>query len=151
MTTILCPTRGGPRSYANQDRAAALAKENDATLIFLYINDVTFLNQVASPILVDMEAEMEEMGEFLLTMAQDRAAQLGVEAQTVVRRGVFSEVIGKVIRDFDVDILLLGSSGEEEGLTTPEFIRKVAQKLATKHNIEVMVLHKGEILATVHR
>ena len=149
MTTILCPTRGGERSFPNQDRAAALAKERNAELIFLYINDVTFLNQVASPVLIDLEAELEEMGEFLLTMAQDRAAKLGVEAQAIVRQGVFREAIAEVIPEFGVDILVLGSSDEDAGHTTSDYLRSLSAKLSQEHGIEVILLSDGDIVTTI--
>lgn len=150
MTTILAPTRGGQRSYSNQDRAAQIAKEKGATLIYLYINDVTFLNQTASPILIDMEAEMEEMGEFLLTMAQDRAAKFGVVAETIVRQGGFTDVMESVIDEFDVDMVVMGSSGHDDGHTTPGFMAKTAQELATQYDVDVVLLREGEVLETVH-
>jgi nucleotide-binding universal stress UspA family protein len=150
MKTILAPTRGGQRSYANQDRAAQIAKEQGARLIYLYISDVTFLNQVASPVLIDMEAEMEEMGEFLLTMAQDRAAKYGVAAETVVRQGVFTDVMESVIDEFDIDMVVMGSSGEDDGHTTPGFMAETAQALADKYDVDVTLLREGKVLETVH-
>ena len=150
MTTILAPTRGGQRSYANQDRAAQIAKEQGARLIYLYINDVTFLNLVASPVLIDMEAEMEEMGQFLLTMAQDRAAKYGVAAKIVVRQGHFIEVMESVIDEFDIDMVVMGSSGEDDGHTTPGFMANTAHELADKFSVEVVLLREGVILETVH-
>lgn len=149
MTTILCPTRGGERSYPNQDRAAALAKERKADLIFLYISDVTFINQVASPVLIDLEAELDEMGEFLLTMAQERAAKLGVDAQAIVRHGAFNDAVEEVLAEFDVDILVLGSSDEGDGHTTSDFLRTFSAELSQEHGIEVVLLRDGEILETV--
>ena len=47
--TILCPTRGGEASYANQERAIALAVEREAELIFLYVSNVHFLDLTAAP------------------------------------------------------------------------------------------------------
>ena len=149
MTTILCPTRGGERSYPNQDRAASLAKERKAELIFLYISDVTFINQVASPVLIDIEAEIDEMGEFLLAMAQERAAKQGVEAKSTVRHGVFSEVITEVIPEYKVDVLVLGSSDEEHGLTTPDYMQKMSTAIAQEHGVEVIILRDGEVLETI--
>ncbi|MDT8304782.1 MAG: hypothetical protein RRC07_02505, partial [Anaerolineae bacterium] len=72
MITLLMPTRGGPASYPNQGGAIALARAEGARLIFLYVAHARFLNLIMSPVLVDMEAEMEELGEFLLAMAQER-------------------------------------------------------------------------------
>jgi len=63
MTQIICPTRGGEHSYPNQDRAISIAKERGAALLFLYVSDVRFLEQFASPILVDVEEELEVVRE----------------------------------------------------------------------------------------
>jgi hypothetical protein len=63
---ILCPTRGGKDSYPNQDRAVALAKERGVGVLFLYITNVDFLEHTAAPKLIDIEHEMDEMGEFML-------------------------------------------------------------------------------------
>ena len=84
MATILCPTHGGEKSIPNQERAIAIAKDRGADLIFLYVSDVHFLDHLASPILVDLEAELDEMGQFLCTMASERADKAGVHAQTMV-------------------------------------------------------------------
>jgi nucleotide-binding universal stress UspA family protein len=104
MATILCPTRGGEASYPNQDRAIAIARERNADLLFLYVTDVRFLNRLASPVLVDIETELGELGEFLLTMAQERAEKVGVHAETEVRRGVFRQAIKEITQEYPVTL-----------------------------------------------
>ena len=90
MGKILCATRGGEGSYATQDAAVALAKEQGDDLIFLFVVDVSFLNQTAAPLVVDVEARLEKMGHFQLAMALERATARGIEAQAVVRRGMLA-------------------------------------------------------------
>ena len=46
MRLILCATRGGGASYITQDKAIALAKEKDASLIFLYVVVLQFLDMI---------------------------------------------------------------------------------------------------------
>ena len=87
MGRILCATRGGEASLQTQDAAIALAKEQGAELIFLYVADSSFLNQTAAPLVVDIESRLVKMGEFLLLMAQERAAAQGISAQILVRKG----------------------------------------------------------------
>lgn len=151
MTTILFPTRGGEASYANQDRVIALAREEDARLIFMYVSDVRFISRTALPILVDMEEELEEMGEFLMAMAQERAAKQDVEAEIVVRRGVFREALKEVILEQGVDVVALGSSPETAGATTERYRREVIEELVKETGIEVLVLDAGEIAARFNR
>ena len=150
MKTILAPTRGGERSFPNQDYAIRLAKERKARLIFLYINDVQFLNTVASPVIVDVaKDELEEMGEFLVAMARERALKGEVDAETLVKNGGFQEVLDEVIQDFEVTTLAMGTSNEETGVTTHGYMRDLSGELSEKYGIEVILLRNGEALETI--
>lgn len=146
--TILAPTRGGRASYPNQDRAIDIAKEREAIILFLYVTDVRFLGRTASPILVDIETEIDEMGEFLLTMAQERAAIAGVKSEITVRRGVFREVLREVIEEREIDAVVLGSSSEGTGFTTQDYIEDLSAKMSALTGIEFIVVHEGQILST---
>ena len=116
MGRILCATRGGEASYRTQDAAIALAKEQGDELIFLYVADSSFLNQTAAPLVVDVESRLVKMGEFLLLMAQERAAAQGISAQTVVREGrLRAELVG-VARELEADLVVLGRSVDRHQL-----------------------------------
>jgi nucleotide-binding universal stress UspA family protein len=150
MKTILAPTRGGERSFPNQDYAIRLAKESKARLIFLYINDVQFLNTVASPVIVDVaKDELKEMGEFLVAMARERALKGEVDAETLVRNGGFQEVLDEVIQEHEVTTLAMGTSNEETGVTTQGYMRDLSRELSEKYGIEVILLRNGEALETI--
>ena len=150
MKTILAPTRGGDRSFPNQDYAIRLAKERKARLIFLYINDVQFLNTVASPVIVDVAMdELKEMGEFLVAMARERALKSAVDAETLVRNGGFQEVLNAVIQEYEVTTLAMGTSNEETGVTTHGYMRELSRELSEKYGIEVILLRNGEALETI--
>ena len=114
MTTILCATRGGEAGYRTQDKAIALAKEKDASLLFLYVIDLQFLDMTAAPIVVDVEDEVHDMGQFLLLMAKERAAKQGISAQTVCHKGRVSKEIIKAARKYEVSFVVLGRPVEEE-------------------------------------
>ncbi len=146
MTTILCPTRGGQSSFPNQDRAIAIARERGVELLFLYVSNIRFLNGLASPLLVDIETELDEMGEFMLAMAQERAGKAGVRAKTVVRRGVFRQALAEVIREYQVSAVVLGSAVKETGLTTPDYLKELIRSILTETDIEVILIHQGEII-----
>jgi nucleotide-binding universal stress UspA family protein len=146
MATVLCPTRGGPASYPNQDRAIAIAKERNAGLVFLYVASVQFLNLAASPVLVDMEAEMEAMGEFLLTMAQERAEKAGIQVKTEVRRGTFRHVVKEVIDEHQITTLVLGSAAGLTGVTTPSYLEDLTQWILKETGVEIFVVREGEII-----
>ncbi len=108
MGKILCATRGGEASYRTQDAAIALSKERGDELIFLYVADYHFLDKMAAPIVVDVENEVVKMGEFLLLMAQERAAAQGVTARVIVRQGRLRAELVAVAEELEVDMIVLG-------------------------------------------
>lgn len=76
MGIILCATRGGEDSYPNQDAVIALAIKDGDELVFLYVVDTGFLNQMAGgSLVVDMESSLAKLGQFQLVMAQERAGK----------------------------------------------------------------------------
>ena len=151
MTTILFPTRGGEASYANQDRVIELAREQEARLIFMYVTDVRYLMLMVRASVVDLEEEISEMGEFLLAMAQERAAAQGVEADIVVKRGVFRKALKEVIEVESVDVLVLGAPNAGTGVTTPDYRKNVIRDLIGETGVRVLVMDDGEIVAEWHR
>jgi nucleotide-binding universal stress UspA family protein len=147
MTAILFPTRGGEASYPNQDRAIALAKEREARLIFMYVADVRFMTLMARPSVVELEEDIEELGEFLLAMAQERAASQGVKADMVVRRGMFGDALMDVIEAESVDVVVLGVPTGSTGITTPSYRQSVIRDLIAEMGVEVIVVDDGDIVA----
>lgn len=149
MATILSPTRGGESSVLNQDRAIALAKERNAELIFLYVSDVQFDDELPQETLVNVGAELEDLGQFILSMAKERAIQEDQQVETLVLSGNFQQVLDKVIQENNVDMLILGSPVEAGSFTTPVFLQKLSSELANKYSLEVILLRAGEILETI--
>lgn len=146
MSTILYATRGGQGSYPNQDRAVALAKERGATLVFLHITNVEFLGKVASPVLVDMETELDHMAEFLLAMARERATKAGVESKGVIKRGAFREALQEAIQENEAETVMFGSPGRDTAVLTRHYLEELAQSLAAESELEILVLKEGEIV-----
>ena len=149
MPTILSPTRGGESSVLNQDRAIALAKERNAELIFLYVSDVQFENELPQETLANVAAELEDLGQFILTMAKERAAQEELKAETLVLSGNFRQVLDKVIKENNVDTLILGSPVEEGSVTTPAFLLQLSKELVKEYSLDVILLSAGDILETI--
>lgn len=150
MTTILYATRGGETSYPNQDFVIALAKQRNANLVLLYVTDVQFLDRFASPILVDVEAEMEGLAEFLLLMAKERAEKAGVKAETIVRRGDFRTALEEAAREHQASLIVLGSPVGETGITRQEYLEHLVEDLWTDTGIETLLVHEGQV-AVHHR
>lgn len=145
---ILCPTRGGQASYPNQDRAISIAKDRGADILFLYVTNVEFLGHTPMAKVVDLETEMDEMGEFMLTMAQERAENQGVRARTAVRRGVFREVLKDIVREHQIQIIVLGKPSGDTGSVTPEFLHDLAEDISSTAGVELIVVDQGEVFST---
>ncbi len=147
MKTILFPTRGGQASYSNQDAVIALAKESNAKLIFLYISNVNFLEKLGhvrhTTVVQD---ELEDMGEFLLLMACERAEKVGWEAKMVVRQDSFMEAVHDVISEHQVDTFVIGAPGSTHAVTTTDFLQSLIQEIREVHHLEVLVVQDGEMI-----
>ena len=142
---ILSPTRGGESSVPNQMTVIGLAREHDADLTFLYITDISFLERISSPVLIDIEQELDELGEFVLAIAQERAANEGVQVKTIVRRGAFGGVLAAALEEFEIDWLILGSPVESTGSsTTMPYLESLARELADSHGVRITILRMGE-------
>ncbi|HKJ37472.1 MAG TPA: universal stress protein [Anaerolineales bacterium] len=146
MTTVLCPTRGGKESQPNQDFAIQLASEQGANLLFLYVSDISFISRTGPPIVVDIEEEMAEVGDFLLAMAQERAEKAGVHAKTSVRSGNFTKVLRNVILEKEINTVVLGGSNEDTGVVTHEHLQLLSKELGKELNVEFIVVHRGELI-----
>ena len=145
MKIILCPTRGGKESHPNQDFAINLAKERGAELLFLYVSSISFIRRVGPPIVVDIEKEMDELGEFLLSMAQERAETSGVPAKVAVRRGVFSKVLREVIDEYQISTVTLGRSAVESGNVSDERLQELSRELSKEMCVEFYIVQDGEL------
>ena len=140
MGKILCAIRGGEGSYPTQDGAIALARERDDDLIFLYVVDVSFLNQTAAPLVVDVDAALEKMGRFQLAMAQERAAAQGVEAHTTVRTGRLRPELVAATTELGVDLIVLGRPLGETAVFEQATLQAFAAILRSETDADVLIL-----------
>jgi nucleotide-binding universal stress UspA family protein len=146
VKNILCTTRGGEASHPNQDRAIQLAKEEGSHLVFLHVTNIEFLDQFASPVLVDLESELIHMAEFVLAMAQERAEEAGVRADTICKSGDLKQALLEVIHELDIQMVVLGSPAGEKALTTQPYLQGLIQSLLEKTGVDVVVVHQGEVV-----
>jgi len=140
MGKILCATRGGEASYRTQDAAIALAKERGDTLLFLYVVDLRFLDKTAAPIVVDAENEVAKMGEFLLLMAKERAAEQSVAAETTWRKGKFREELKKAAREEGASLVVLGRPANEESVFKLAGLKAFAAEIAAETGVETRII-----------
>jgi nucleotide-binding universal stress UspA family protein len=140
MGKILCSTRGGEASYRAQDAAIALAKERGDTLIFLYVVDLHFLDKMRRAAIVPVEQEVTKMGQFLLLMAQERAAEQGVTAETICREGDFRPELENTAREESVSLIVLGRPADGESMFKLTALQTFAAELERKTGIETRII-----------
>jgi nucleotide-binding universal stress UspA family protein len=140
MAKILCATRGGEASYKAQDAAINLAQEFEAQVLFLFVVDTKFLDSSASVVRRDTVAkELEQMGEFLLLMAVERARQKGVQSSYLIRHGGFRRELLAVAADPDVVALVLGEPSGAESFFSMEALDEFAHKVKEETNTRVYI------------
>lgn len=141
MGTILCATRGGEASYRTQDAAIALARERGDRLVFLYVVDTHFLDRTERAVRPDVVAdEMARMGNFLLTIAQERAARQGVQADTRVRRGEMPEELIAAAREEGASLVVLGRPAGEESAFRQADLEALAQEIERATGVETLIV-----------
>ena len=136
--TILCATRGGEHSIYAQNKAIELATERKDDIVFFYVTDVSFLNHAGAAILVDVEAELDKMAEFLLLMAKERAEKAGVQSDILIERGVFREALLRTAEKLKASVIVLGTP-DESNITERAFIDQLAEDLHSATGIEVVI------------
>jgi hypothetical protein len=140
MGKILCATRGGEASYGTQDAAIALAREQGRALVFLYIVDLHFLDKVSAPLVVDVEGEMAKMGEFLLLMAKERAAEQGVVAETISRKGKVREVLKHLAHEEGISLVVLGRPAGTESAFELAGLRAFCAEIEAETGVETRII-----------
>ncbi|MCP4540782.1 MAG: universal stress protein [Chloroflexi bacterium] len=140
MGKILCSTRGGEASYRAQDAAIALAKERGDTLLFLYVVDLHFLDKTSGAAVVDVEKEMNKMGEFLLLMAKERAAEQNVVAETTCHTGEFREELENTAREQNTSLIVLGRPADTESVFQLTSLQTFAAEIESETGVETCIV-----------
>jgi nucleotide-binding universal stress UspA family protein len=140
MGKILCATRGGEESYCTQDQAISMAKEQDDALVFLYVVNTHFLDHTAAPIMVDVEDELHDMGNFLLLMAQERAKEQGVKAETMCLKNGVRETIKRAAIEIGASLIILGRPCGEDSAFKLADLMAFAVSIENETGIEVKVV-----------
>jgi cation:H+ antiporter len=141
---ILCATRGGSASQLTHERAIALAKERGAELIFLYVFDRDTLQRVATPIVINVETQIERMLAFLQATAQEQARLAGVPARVAVCTGNLIGRIEAVSKEEEVELIVMGSPAGAGGRFARKAIQELAADIEAATGITVLALGADE-------
>ncbi|MGW8144443.1 MAG: universal stress protein [Anaerolineales bacterium] len=140
MGMILCATRGGEASFRAQDKAIKMAKERGHKLVFLYVIDLHFLDKTAAPLVVDVEEEVREMGEFILLMAKERASKQNIIAKTMCRKGKAKEEIIKIAHKEDIELVVLGKPAGDDSAFRLSGLKKFAAKIEKETGTKTVIV-----------
>ena len=152
MKKILCPTRGGEDSYINQDKAIEIAAERGLDILFLYVSNVGFLLNLRTPMMAKViQNDLDDLGEFILTIAQERAEKKNVTTEICLKHGIFFNALRETIEENDIEALFLGSSSEDEGFTTTGYLDNLIDQIYEFANIETIVALKGKIIKHIQK
>ena len=146
MGLIVCATRGGEAGRRTQERAIALAKERETELTFLCIFDPGFAGPLNSALSAAVAEEQQWLGRALVSVAQARAREQGVEAGAVVRSGVVLDSIEDYLCEAGASTLVIGEPKIDSALSAfrPGMIQSCAQHVAQNTGVEVVVVTPAE-------
>jgi len=89
---------------------------------------------------VPVEQEVTKMAKFLLVMAQERAAEQGVEATTVCRKGEFRPELENAAREETVSLIVLGRPADGESMFELAALQIVATDVQRKTGVETRII-----------
>lgn len=142
MNPIVCAIRGGDGSRRAQEEAIMLAAVRGAPLILVNVIDMALVSRMETPIADSVVQELEQIGKSLLSIAAERAAAHGVDAETIVLQGAVADALENFVRSSGATTLILGmptSSASANAFDGEGFDRFVAH-LRNSLAIEVVVV-----------
>jgi nucleotide-binding universal stress UspA family protein len=144
-TTVVVGTDGSETSFRAVDRAAALARDSDATLVIacayepMIERDMARAQDVLGP-----DEAYQVVGsapaEDTVSRARDRAVKAGAaKIETVVVQGKPADVLQQVVSNSKADLLVVGN----RGLNTlaGRIIGSVPLDVARHSAIDVLIVH----------
>ncbi len=142
MRPIVCATRGGQASRRTQERAIALAKERGTDLIFLCVADPSFVEVQDEMLAAALADELVRLGRSMVCIAQSRAQEQGLEAQTVVQCGPVWQTIEAFLRQVNAGTLVIGMPKDEARLRAfePGEVHRFVETLRRNMDIEVIMV-----------
>jgi hypothetical protein len=101
-----------------------------------------FLNNVTAILLivVDVEDEISDMGEFLLLMAKEGTVDRGVEANTIFRKGVLRQEINKNTLEESVSLDLLGHPVSDKNTFQLAGLEIFAQEIESETGVKTEIV-----------
>jgi nucleotide-binding universal stress UspA family protein len=108
-TSIVCGVTGSAHAQKAALEAAALAKQHNARLTYVYAVDTDFLRGSVGGMSTGIAQEgLTRLAAHLLDYAEELAQSQGVTPKKVVRQGKVLDVLKSVMQEEKADLLVLG-------------------------------------------
>lgn len=139
---ILVPTDGSEHAKRAAEHAMWIANSSGAEIIVLNVYETTSLSPIRSR---DLKKEMKEMWkkeaqetlDSILKIFNKNGLDLRVSSQ--IREGQAAETILNTIKDENIDLVVMGSSGKQA--LDRLFIGSVAENVVRSAKSPIMVVH----------
>ena len=96
---------GSEPSWRAFDKALSHAKKSGGKLYAIYVVDVDFLSGISSSQRADVERDLTRAGSLILTEAEKKASDRGVELVKILRKGTLQGEILKLASEIKADYI----------------------------------------------
>jgi nucleotide-binding universal stress UspA family protein len=149
MNEIVCATRGGAGSRVVQLAAIERAKRSGYPLVFLYVAASADMGHISLTLQEAVREEMIWLGKALLYVAEKRASDAGLKAETVILMGDVQDEICSYLTEHKASILLLGAPrGTTAELSGDDAIERFASRIMKNSGVDVQIVRPEEELLT---
>ena len=142
MGPIVCATRGGEAGRRTQKRAITLAKEQGANLVFLCVFDPDFAGPLNPALHTAVADEQQWLSRALMSIAQARARERGVEARVEILSGAVLDVIEEYLCESGASTLVIGEPKIDSPLSAFQVdrVQSCADHVEENTGVEVIVV-----------
>lgn len=139
---ILVPTDGSSATAETLDHAAAIARDNDATVDVLYVIDQRRYRAASADTKDEVKASLEVEGERAIEDAETRLADEGVAVATTIEEGIPYKTILDYAEDSDSDLVVMGTHGRT-GRNRRVALGSVTERVVSNAAVPVLVVDIG--------
>lgn len=138
MSGIICAIRGGPRSQSTIAKAIEMAKGSALPLYFIYVVNLDFLTKQEFYPKHFVDVELEQMGEFILLLAKEKAAKTEVIAHCAIRHGNVLEELIAACTEYQCERIVMGLPEGKVSLLSHETLTHTQETLETNTGATVI-------------
>ena len=146
MPGIVCAIRGGPNSQPTINKAISLSQEKGQQIFFLYVANLDFLVHTESGRTQLFYEQLDQMGEFILLTAQEKAKTKNVSAEGVIKHGQVREEIIALAKEVEANYVVLGvpQGSEESNVFAEGMISEYGKRIEEETGAQVIFAERLE-------